>query len=327
MESRWEIRGKRGWDQTVRLWNPTTLTCVHTYRDPPIAFEGMAWHPDGSLLAVGTYLLGMYVWDVRGRHCRWVGEPGQTAFHSAAWSPDGSLLAGGSNDGSVYLWRSTDGTRQHKLLGHHGNVMGLAWSPNGRFLSSVGGNRDNGELFVWDMLSVGTDRVLDTLTGTSHSPYSPCPMRCFVGHPNMVCAIAWSRWRDEKETVGTGPSPHPRDLSYRDQLISGGTDGLLRWWDVESGKCVCIQEAHQGTIRTLRVSPDGRWLASSGDDGAIKIWNLKSCSHVRTLRHDRPYERLNITGIRGLTEAQKESLQALGAIDEAAPEIEEGLSV
>ena len=49
---------------------------------------------------------------------------------------------------------------------------------------------------------------------------------------------------------------------------------------------------------------------------AIMIWDLESGEHLQTLRRDRPYERLNITGIRGLTEAQKASLQALGAIDE-----------
>ena len=33
------------------------------------------------------------------------------------------------------------------------------------------------------------------------------------------------------------------------------------------------------------------------------------------LRRDRPYERLDITGIQGLTQAQKVSLRALGAIE------------
>ena len=45
------------------------------------------------------------------------------------------------------------------------------------------------------------------------------------------------------------------------------------------------------------------------------IWDLESGEHLRTLRRDRPYERLTITGIRGLTEAQKASLRALGAIE------------
>ena len=101
-------------------------------------------------------------------------------------------------------------------------------------------------------------------------------------------------------------------------VISGGSDGMVRWWEVESGKCVQVQEAHQGAVQALKLSPDGGRLASCGEDGAITIWDLERGEHLRTLRRDRPYERLDITGIRGLTEAQKATLRALGAIEDAA---------
>ncbi len=39
---------------------------------------------------------------------------------------------------------------------------------------------------------------------------------------------------------------------------------------------------------------------------------------LQTVRRDRPYERLNITGIRGLIEVQKASLRALGAFEETS---------
>jgi WD40 repeat protein len=93
---------------------------------------------------------------------------------------------------------------------------------------------------------------------------------------------------------------------------------MLRWWDLQSEECVRVQEAHQGTVHALKVSPNGSRLASCGDDGAIMLWELESGEPLQTLRRDRPYERLNITGIRGLTEAQKASLRALGAFEETS---------
>ena len=121
-------------------------------------------------------------------------------------------------------------------------------------------------------------------------------VRAFVGHAGVDYAVAWGQ--------------------SGDVLVSGGSDGMLRWWDVLRGECVWLRKAHQGTIRSIRRSPDGRRLASCGDDGAITLWDLESGEHLRTLRRDRPYERLNITRTQGLTPAQKATLFALGAFEE-----------
>ena len=100
-----------------------------------------------------------------------------------------------------------------------------------------------------------------------------------------------------------------------DLLVSGRTDGMLRWWDAEQGRILATVQAHDGWVRSIQVSPDGRMVASSGEDGLIKLWDIQSRRHLSTLRGNRPYERLTITGVTGLTEAQKATLRVLGAVE------------
>jgi WD40 repeat protein len=57
-------------------------------------------------------------------------------------------------------------------------------------------------------------------------------------------------------------------------------------------------------------------LASSSSDGTIKLWAVQTGECVQTLRSDRPYERMNIAGAQGLTEAQRAALKALGAVED-----------
>jgi len=196
------------------------------------------------------------------------------------------MLASAGDDGIVAVWNALDRSVLKQLRGHHGKVNDVVWSGDGKWLASCGGSQrqgDGGEVLVWEMQS------------RERYPAWGAGNRVLSGHPGIVYTVAWG---------STGAV-----------LVSGGSDGMLRWWDVERGQCVQTRQAHEGTVQSLKVSPDGRTLASCGDDGAIHIWDIERGEQLRTLRRDRPYERLNIAGIRGLSEAQKASLCALGAFE------------
>ena len=96
------------------------------------------------------------------------------------------------------------------------------------------------------------------------------------------------------------------------------SDTVVTLWDVAGATLPRVLRGHRWDVYGVGWSPDGSRLASCGDDGAIQLWDLHSGQHLRTLRRDRPYERLNITGIRGLTQAEIDSLRALGAVQEEA---------
>src|SRR5260221_4837846 len=275
------------------MWDPAMGTCVQILRDidhPETVFFGMAWSPDGRLLDSGAYQQGVLVWDVAARSPRWADRAHVTWLRRVAWSPDGTRLVGGDEDGHVSVWDARGGTQLLRLAGPHGAVTSVAWSPDGSRLASGGGSSGAGELVVWDGHSGERHPAWQPLRGRGNAGKS-----AVAGHPGVVSALTWA------------PSG--------ELVLSGGSDGRVCWWEVHSGQCVRVREAHQGTVQALKVSPDGSMLASCGDDGVITLWDLYSGESLRTLRRDRPYERLNITGIQGLTQAQKVTLRGLGAVE------------
>ncbi len=276
------VLASSGWDGVIQLWDPATGTSIQVPEhpdDPDTIFFSVAWSPNGQYLASGTYISGVLVWDVMERSERWLGRQLPTGIRHVAWSPDGTQLVGAGDENAIYVWNVLDSTLLRQLSGHQGAVTCLAWSGDGTHLASGGRIRERGELLVWDV------------------QHGKCVLT-YVEQTGVISAVAWS--------------------SSGDQLISGDSEGRLCWWDVSSGECVRVREAHQRTVHSLKVSPDGSRLASCGDDGAIMLWDQQSGEHLQTMRRDRPYERLNITGIRGATEAQKATLLALGAIEDAS---------
>ena len=93
--------------------------------------------------------------------------------------------------------------------------------------------------------------------------------------------------------------------------------GLFRLWDVAARKCIRVLEGHNSKIWSVAFSPNGRTIASGSEDETIRVWNVDNGACIKVLRGDRPYERMNIAGVIGLTEAQKSTLKSLGAIHSA----------
>ena len=69
-------------------------------------------------------------------------------------------------------------------------------------------------------------------------------------------------------------------------------------------------------IWSVAINHEGSIIASSSQDETIRIWDLKTGECLKILRAPRPYEGMNIKGIRGLTEVEKSTLKALGAVEE-----------
>jgi WD40 repeat protein len=65
-------------------------------------------------------------------------------------------------------------------------------------------------------------------------------------------------------------------------LASADGGGLIRLWDVPTGKELCRLTGHRGGgIRALAFSPDGKTLATGGYDRLVVIWDVEELAPRR----------------------------------------------
>ncbi len=78
----------------------------------------MAWSPDGSKIASGSYVDSVKIWNAAAGASIATLTGHSDYVVSVAWSPDGSKIASGSDDESVKIWNAAAGTSIMTLTGH-----------------------------------------------------------------------------------------------------------------------------------------------------------------------------------------------------------------
>ncbi|HEY2251661.1 MAG TPA: hypothetical protein VGH74_11395 [Planctomycetaceae bacterium] len=68
-------------------------------------------------------------------------------------------------------------------------------------------------------------------------------------------------------------------------VITGGHEGKLAWWNAldAAPAPTRIIDAHKGYIRAVAVSPDGRLIATGGNDNFVRVWSAADGSLVKEL--------------------------------------------
>jgi WD40 repeat protein len=98
-------------------------------------------------------------------------------------------------------------------------------------------------------------------------------------------------------------------------VVSGSIDGSVRVWEAGSAQLLAGLQGHPGGIWGLALSDDGGLAASGGVDGMVRLWDVGNRTLRRALRAERRFEALDIAGLTGITEGQRGTLFALGAIE------------
>jgi WD40 repeat protein/DNA-binding SARP family transcriptional activator len=182
-------------------------------------------------------------------------------FH---FTPDGSLMVTASSDSTAKVWSAATGELLLTIAGNGSLVMDAAFSPDKKYLATAGGD-SLAHIYELDLTpGVARAELRHTLVG--HGPGVPIG-GLFPGISTVAFSIDGNR------------------------LITGGTDGFAKIWDVESGRELTSLQGHpQGNAIThLAVSQDNRYLVTSTDIKAenasgplAKVWDMDTGEELLT---------------------------------------------
>ncbi|PSB13648.1 hypothetical protein C7B76_19095 [filamentous cyanobacterium CCP2] len=312
-------------DHTVQVWDGSTFTCRRSLRGHTNAVCAVAISPDGSMLASSSSDQTIRLWNLETGQCIRILQGHASRVWSIAFSGDGHLLVSGSDDQTVKIWDIRTGRCRKTLTGHTNWVCSVAFSSKG-LADDAGRTKQIVASGSYDQ----TIRLWDAETGDC--------LNSLEGHANWVWSVAlspdgkllasgsgdhtlrlWDTATGEHLKTLEGHTSRVWSVAFSPdgtQLASGSSDHTVKVWDVATGKCLQTFQGHMNLVWSVSFSPDGKTIVSGSQDETMKLWDLKTGDCLKTLRADRPYERMNITGVTGLTESQRFSLKVLGAIEE-----------
>jgi WD40 repeat protein len=287
-----------GWDTTARVWDvakcePIILLNAHTGQ-----VQALALSADGRTLACSDSANTVHVWDAN-KYRELTVLPEQAGeVRCLAFQRAGGLLAAGGAERTIHLWDAKRGADEEKPADPLVARTCLAVSSDGKRLASLGAETT---LRVWDVATGATSLELS----------DSGPLRAFAASPNgrwFVGSLAdesvadpvrlWDAVTGERRIALDGQKPPITALAFAlDSTIlasAGYLSGDVWLWKIPSGDpALILPDAADGcSVEGLAFHPNGRllavsgidWLATSGSDGRIALWDVATRQRTALLQ-------------------------------------------
>jgi WD40 repeat protein len=236
----------------VVLWDADTQARLAEFEAHDRGVLGLAFTTDGRALVTAGRDGLVRVWSlpvgVEPKPAAQLGRAGGPARTALALAADGRTLADGGADGSVRLWSAAWQPAGPELGRADGVVRGLAFLPGGRLAAALdAGPQARSDVRIWDL---ATGRPAFAIPAEHGEP----------NYPFRALALA----PDGRTLVGLYESPDHK--------------GVVRLYDLDerrhspSVKRPGDYSTHWLPANALALAPDGRALASGGDDANVMVW-------------------------------------------------------
>jgi WD40 repeat protein len=285
-----------GDDLVLRIWDAQTGKELRPGEGHTRGITWIAVSPDSRRALTGSWDGTVRLWKVESGEQLRVLEGHTDVVQSVAFSPDGKRALSAGNDKMVRLWDLETGKELRSLEGHAGPVMSAAFSPDGR--RALSGSMDK-TVRLWD---VDTGKQLRCLEGHT----SPVTQVAFTPDGRHALSAASPEGDEEGERcvrvwdLGTGKDLHRVETGVANRMAVS-PDGryavmsspghpdprLWRLPDLTPEKVGEVRrfEGHDGTVRAVAYSADGRYVLSGSGwpagDKTARLWDAATGKEVR----------------------------------------------
>jgi serine/threonine-protein kinase len=252
----------------VKLWKLAGNEAKSTFGLPG-QVNALTFGPEGKFLALALTRGGaseVKLWNAaNGKEGRTLGGFAGTVA-ALAFDHAGKILATAGADHAVRLW-NLDSGKERVELQRHGAMMAVAFSPDAHTLAAAGNFGDQG-VKLWDTV---TGKERSQKGGGMALTYVAGGKTLAVWAPGSLTLLDTSSGQ-ERAAVRSGfvgaVAPDGATLA-----TAGPANQGVKLWD-GAGKEIGTLQGQGKRVTALAFSADSKTLASGGQDGEVRLWDV-----------------------------------------------------